>query len=103
MSRFESWDMNINAISLNQAEQYLDEFDIIINTTSVGLDNNDDTVIKLDNLSSSTLVSDIIYIPYKTKLLKEAELKGNVIHNGLDMFINQGAESFKIWTENNQT
>ncbi|MCH4459754.1 shikimate dehydrogenase [Staphylococcus haemolyticus] len=98
MSRFESWDMNINAISLNQAEQYLDEFDIIINTTSAGLDNNDDTVIKLDNLSSSTLVSDIIYIPYKTKLLKEAELKGNVIHNGLDMFINQGAESFKIWT-----
>lgn len=98
MSRFETWDMDINAISLEQSEQYLDEFDIIINTTSAGLNNNDDIVISLDNLSSSTLVSDIIYIPYKTKLLKEAELKGNVIHNGLDMFINQGAESFKIWT-----
>ena len=70
MSRFETWDMDINAISLEQSEQYLDEFDIIINTTSAGLNNNDDIVISLDNLSSSTLVSDIIYIPYKTKFLK---------------------------------
>ena len=98
MSRFETWDMDINAISLEQSEQYLDEFDIIINTTSAGLNNNDDIVISLDNLSSSTLVSDIIYIPYKTKFLKEAEFKGNTVYNGLDMFINQGAESFKIWT-----
>ena len=30
--------------------------------------------------------------------LKEAEFKGNTVYNGLDMFINQGAESFKIWT-----
>ena len=67
MSRLETWDMDINAISLEQSEQYLDEFDIIINTTSAGLNNNDDIVISLDNLSSSTLVSDIIYIPYKTK------------------------------------
>lgn len=75
MSRFETWDMDINAISLEQSEQYLDEFDIIINTTSAGLNNNDDIVISLDNLSSSTLVSDIIYIPYKTKFLKEENSK----------------------------
>ena len=56
MSRFETWDMDINAISLEQSEQYLDEFDIIINTTSAGLNNNDDIVISLDNLSSSTLL-----------------------------------------------
>ena len=75
MSRFETWDMDINAISLEQSEQYLDEFDIIINTTSAGLNNNDDIVISLDNLSSSTLVSDIIYIPYKTKFLKKQNSK----------------------------
>ncbi|PTE75097.1 shikimate dehydrogenase, partial [Staphylococcus gallinarum] len=27
-----------------------------------------------------------------------AEENGNPIHNGLDMFVYQGAESFKIWT-----
>ena len=40
MSRFDNWKLDINAITLQQAEQYLDEFDIIINTTSAGLDNN---------------------------------------------------------------
>ena len=43
-------------------------------------------------------MSDIVYIPYKTPILEEAERKGNHIYNGLDMFVYQGAESFKIWT-----
>ncbi|MGA4513547.1 shikimate dehydrogenase [Staphylococcus caledonicus] len=98
MSRFESWDLDINAISLKEAENYLDEFDIIINTTSAGLNDNTDSVISLENLSPNSLVSDIVYIPYKTPFLEIAESKGNHIHNGLDMFVYQGAESFKIWT-----
>ena len=98
MSRFDNWKLDINAITLQQAEQYLDEFDIIINTTSAGLDNNKESVIRLDPLSPNTLVSDIIYIPYKTSFLQQAEEKGNPIYNGLDMFVYQGAESFKIWT-----
>ena len=55
-------------------------------------------MINLRNLSPHTLVSDIVYIPYKTPILLEAESKGNPIYNGLDMFVYQGAESFKIWT-----
>ena len=38
MSRFEDWNLDINAISLNDAEKYLDEFDIVINTTPAGMD-----------------------------------------------------------------
>lgn len=98
MSRFDSWDIDINAISLNQAECHLDEFDIIINTTPAGMANNNDMIISLKNLAPDSLVSDIVYVPYKTPFLKQAELQGNQIHNGLDMFIYQGAESFKIWT-----
>ena len=33
MSRFESWNLDVNQITLNDAEMYLDEFDIVINTT----------------------------------------------------------------------
>ncbi|PTH21461.1 shikimate dehydrogenase [Staphylococcus capitis] len=98
MSRFEDWNLDINAISLNDAERYLDEFDIVINTTPAGMDKNNDSVINIRNLSPHTLVSDIVYIPYKTPILLEAESKGNPIYNGLDMFVYQGAESFKIWT-----
>ncbi|MEJ7548188.1 shikimate dehydrogenase, partial [Staphylococcus hominis] len=43
MSRFEDWNLDINAISLNDAEKYLDEFDIVINTTPAGMDKNNDS------------------------------------------------------------
>ncbi|MEK4861488.1 shikimate dehydrogenase [Staphylococcus sp. FSL W8-0774] len=98
MKRFESWHLNVNQITLEQAESHLDEFDIIINTTPAGMDNNQELPISLKNLNTDTLVSDIVYIPYKTPILLEAENKGNPIYNGLDMFVYQGAESFKIWT-----
>lgn len=62
------------------------------------MDNNQELPISLKNLNTDTLVSDIVYIPYKTPILLEAENKGNPIYNGLDMFVYQGAESFKIWT-----
>lgn len=97
-SRFDNWKMDINKINLNQAQNALAEFDIIINTTPVGMNNNNDLIINLDNLAPHTLVSDIVYIPFKTPILEAAEAKGNPIQNGLDMFVNQGAESFKIWT-----
>ncbi|MCG7338569.1 shikimate dehydrogenase [Staphylococcus sp. ACRSN] len=99
MSRFENWNLDINKISLAEAETALDEFDIIINTTPVGMKDNMEVPINLDNLSEQTLVSDIVYVPFKTPILAEAEAKGNPIHNGLDMFVYQGAESYKIWTE----
>ena len=59
---------------------------------------NKESVLNLKNLNTNALVSDIVYIPYKTPILEEAENKGNPIYNGLDMFVYQGAESFKIWT-----
>ena len=99
MSRFDNWDLDINKISLSDAEKSLAEFDIIINTTPAGMNQNKDVAIILDQLASHTLVSDIVYIPFKTPILEIAEEKGNPIHNGLDMFVYQGAESFEIWTE----
>ncbi|MGW7925730.1 shikimate dehydrogenase [Staphylococcus xylosus] len=98
LKRFENWNLDVNQITLNEAEKALDEFDIVINTTPAGMHENKEVVINLGNLDSRTLVSDIVYVPFKTPILEIAEAKGNPIHNGLDMFVYQGAESFKIWT-----
>ncbi|WP_436854014.1 shikimate dehydrogenase [Staphylococcus caeli] len=98
MHRFEHWSMDVHKISLNEAESNLATFDIVINTTPAGMNQNKDIVINLEQLDVRTLVSDIVYVPFKTPILKMAEAKGNPIHNGLDMFVYQGAESFKIWT-----
>ena len=51
-----------------------------------------------DRLHESLLVSDIIYNPRKTPLLKMAEAAGCRAINGMDMLLFQGAKAFEIWT-----
>lgn len=49
-------------------------------------------------LRADLVVSDIVYIPNKTKLLEIAESRGCKTINGLGMMLWQGAEAFKLWT-----
>lgn len=87
------------AIDYEQLEEYLAITDIIINTTSVGMyPEVNQSLINPDWIKSKHLVSDIIYNPSATKLLKDAEIKGAKIHSGLGMFIYQGAIAFEKWT-----
>lgn len=87
------------ALALKDAEEQLENYDIIINTTSVGMSPNvEEAPIRLDHLKTGAVVSDLIYNPLKTKLLQQAEEKGAVIHNGVGMFVYQGALAFEKWT-----
>lgn len=87
------------AISLREAEENLHQYDLIINTTSIGLTPNvEDMPLSLEYLRKDAFVSDIIYNPLETKFLKEAKRKGASIQNGVPMFIHQGALAFQIWT-----
>ena len=74
-------------------------FDIIINTTPLGMapDINNSPVNK-KILSKNMIVMDIVYNPLETKLIKDAKETGCRIIDGLSMFIYQGAEQFKLWT-----
>ena len=49
-------------------------------------------------LRKGTAVMDIIYNPLETRLLKLAKKNGCRTISGLDMFIHQGAEQFRLWT-----
>jgi len=85
--------------SIKEAENNLDQYDLIINTTSVGMAPDvDQQPIDLARLQPHTLVSDIVYKPLKTKFLTEAERLGGRIHYGHDMLINQAKLSFQLWT-----
>ena len=72
---------------------------ILINTTSVGMNEGDFLLIKQSWLGSSIeAVVDLIYNPIETKLLKIAKKKGIKTMNGLSMLLHQGALSFELWT-----
>lgn len=74
--------------------------DILTNATSVGMAPNIDNCIINDKnmLRKDLIVSDIIYNPMETKLIKMAKEVGCPTFNGLYMLLYQGAEAFKIWT-----
>ena len=75
-------------------------FDIVINTTSIGL--TKDEKINLDfadcNENKNKLFYDLIYNPKETTFLKEARLRGNNTMNGQKMFLNQAILAFNLWT-----
>lgn len=74
--------------------------DILTNATSVGMAPNVDACLisDLDVFRPSLIVSDVIYNPEQTKLLKLASERGCKTFNGLYMLLYQGAAAFKIWT-----
>ena len=86
-------------LSLQEAEEQLSKYDLIVQTTSIGLHPDvDSSPISVEKLKPTAIVSDIIYSPLETKLLREAKRKGARIQNGIPMFANQGALQFKMWT-----
>lgn len=90
---------HIVGISMDGIESYLDGIDLLINTTSVGMyPNVDQCPIEPSSIPHGIVVSDLIYNPLTTKLLKQAEFNGCVIHNGLGMFVYQGGYAFEYWT-----
>jgi 3-dehydroquinate dehydratase/shikimate dehydrogenase len=77
------------------------DFDVFINTTSVGMYPKVDENPLADRkppFSAKTLVFDTIYNPMKTRLLAEAEASGAKTIGGVEMFVRQAAAQFEIWT-----
>lgn len=90
---------HIEGVGMDEIEDHLDGVDLLINTTSVGMyPNVEQCPIEPSRIPHGIVVSDLIYNPLKTKLLKQAELHGCVIHNGLGMFVYQGGYAFEYWT-----
>ena len=75
----------------------IDSSAILTNATPVGM-NEDVSPIDADLLREDLIVSDIIYHPAQTRLLKDAESIGASFINGNYMLLFQGAAAFKLWT-----
>ena len=71
--------------------------DILINTTSLGMTGHDPLCIDFSSLPSSILVTDVVYNPLMTPILKQARDNGNAIFDGLDMLLYQAKPGFAAW------
>ena len=74
----------------------LPDFDVIINATSIGL--NDETIdLDFSKSGKNKLFYDVIYNPKETNFLKTGKKLGNKTENGKTMFVYQASEAFKLW------
>lgn len=79
----------------------LSDSKMIINSSSIGMypDVDDSPTEIAESFHKDQVVFDVVYNPIKTKFLKLAEQEGAIALNGLKMFIEQGAKSFELWTD----
>lgn len=75
----------------------LRDCDLLINTTSQGMNGLHDIVLPLDELPSRCIVADIVYIPLKTSLVLRAETRGLRVVPGLGMLLHQAVPGFELW------
>jgi shikimate dehydrogenase len=88
--------------TFREAESIISRINLIVNSTPLGtFPNTDQTPLpNLGDLSKQSIVYDLVYNPLKTKLLKDAAKVGKDIFliNGMEMFLQQAAGAFKLWT-----
>lgn len=85
--------------SLEEAEQQLGKFGLIVQTTSVGMNFAQEGMpLNPANISAGAIAADIIYNPLETEFLRSAKEQGAQTLNGVGMFVHQGALAFEAWT-----
>lgn len=90
----------MEAVTANEksVEGYLQESNLLVNATSVGLKYGDEMLISAEFLHKDLLFYDLVYSPFGTKLLIEARKRKLETVDGLGMLIYQAILSFQIWT-----
>jgi len=73
-------------------------FDVLINSTPCGMAGSKQALPIAANELNAGLVFDMVYNPMDTPLLKLARERGIPVVTGLEMFVQQGARQFEIWT-----
>ncbi len=69
----------------------------LVNTTSLGMSGKEPLEIDISTLPEGAVVSDIVYAPLMTPLLKDAEIRGHQIVTGIGMLLHQARPAFEKW------
>jgi shikimate dehydrogenase len=90
-------DDTASATSLAALPSLLADADVLVNATSVGMD-EDRSPVPADALHADLTVLDAVYSPLSTRLLRDAEAAGATTVDGAWMLLYQGVEAFEFWT-----
>lgn len=74
------------------------EFDVIINATPAGMEGNRDPLPLSEQEMKAKYFFEMVYTPAETRMMKMAGARGMHVIPGAEMFVQQGARQFEIWT-----
>jgi shikimate dehydrogenase len=75
----------------------LSDCSLLVNTTSLGMKGQPELELDLSRLPGSAVVTDIVYVPLRTRLLNDAAMRGNTVVEGLGMLLHQAVRGFSLW------
>jgi shikimate dehydrogenase len=75
----------------------LAEADVLVNTTSLGMEGQPPLDIDLSPVRKTAIVNDLVYVPLETPLLAAARARGLAAVDGLGMLLHQAAPGFEKW------
>ena len=79
------------------ADNELKKCELLVNTTSLGMEGQPPLEQDLESLNPSALVADIVYAPLETAFLQRARNRGNPTLGGLGMLLHQAVRGFELW------
>jgi shikimate dehydrogenase len=85
------------AMAWHEAEAAFSDAALLVNATSLGMAGQPRLTLGLDRLPRSAVVTDIVYVPLETELLKTARGRGNPTVDGLGMLLHQAVPGFERW------
>jgi shikimate dehydrogenase len=87
----------LEAASFADRQDLIRSAGLIVNTTSLGMEGQPALDIDLAEARPDAIVTDIVYVPLKTPLLRAAEARGLRVVTGLGMLLHQAVPGFSRW------
>ncbi|MCA0962582.1 shikimate dehydrogenase [Salipiger bermudensis] len=93
----EDFGARIRVVEWVQAGNAMADAALVVNSTSLGMVGKPELRVPLDGLRAGTVVTDLVYAPLETRLLKVARAQGCTCVDGLGMLIHQAVPGFERW------
>lgn len=93
----EEFGARIRVVECVQAGNAMDDAALVVNSTSLGMVGKQELRVPLDGLQPGTVVTDLVYTPLETRLLRVAREQGCNCVDGLGMLIHQAVPGFERW------
>lgn len=90
-------DAKITIVPWEEREAALEDVNLLANTTALGMEGGGTLELSLDALPKDSVVTDIVYKPLHTQLLKDAAARGNTVVTGIGMLLHQAVPGFEKW------